>query len=350
MATSISVHDLDRAIAELAPLRFAESWDNVGLQIGSPEAQVGVVLVAVDVTIQVVEEAVRKGADALVVHHPVLFGSVSSVRSDRWPGCVVTALIEARCALYVAHTNLDLAPRTNSSAALARAVGLTDVRPLQAEFRQELVAIGLALPLDRRPGIVARLSAIGEDVRVASPALAEALPGARGADVVEVVCPHGRVAAILRAVGRAAADGARAVDVRPVFGPPPFPSLGVIGTCEPITAEALADRVKLALGLGCVRVAAAGQHEITEAAVVAGSAKGALGAVGAAGVGAFIAGEIGHHPAVEAAANGVSAIEVGHFASERPAMHNLAELLRGAFGDTLEIMVSAVEKAPFASR
>jgi dinuclear metal center YbgI/SA1388 family protein len=342
---AVAFGELIREVERLAPPHYAQSWDNTGLQVGSPEADVRTVLVAMDATRQVVEEGARKNAEALVVHHPLLFGTVSSMRSDRWPGCVVTALIAAGCGLYVAHTNLDAAPRTNSSAALARALGLREVRPLASEMPDDLAAISVRLEGPADEAVVAELTQMGSEVRHGSRAGGSGTPGG---SMLEVVCPRARLAANLDVLGQWQTGETRVLDVRPVLGRPPFPNLGVVGKCEPKTLEGLAGTARSGLGLAAVGASAAGDGEITEVAAVAGSAKGAFGRVVRSGAQAMVAGEIGHHLAVEAAENGIAAIEVGHFASERPAMAHLAELLREVLGDRLAVVLSTEEAAPFS--
>ncbi|MBM3500666.1 MAG: Nif3-like dinuclear metal center hexameric protein [Armatimonadetes bacterium] len=123
---SLTVRELLQWLDGVAPPALAEPWDNVGLQIGAPEAEVERALLTVDVTRQVLEEAARNGAGAVIAHHPVLLGEIASLRPDRWPGCVVAPLIEGRRALIVAHTNLDWSPTANTSAALAEALGLRE--------------------------------------------------------------------------------------------------------------------------------------------------------------------------------------------------------------------------------
>jgi dinuclear metal center YbgI/SA1388 family protein len=336
---AISLGELIERIEELAPPRYAEAWDSVGLQVGCPEDEVERVLLAVDVTTQVVDELVRKEGDALVAHHPLLFGEVRSVRSDRWPGCVISALIEARCSLYVAHTNVDAAPRTNSSAALAEALGLQRLRPLSMRMPDDLAVVVAEVDGGHVEGLTSRLSRAGLDARCSG---AEAGAGSS----LEVVCARARLAEAIELL--MAEASARVRDVRPVLGRPPFPGLGVLAECEPMTVEGLAAGIRSALGLKSVRLSEAGGRMVEGVAVVAGSAKGMLGQVAASGAQALVAGEIGHHLAIEATESGIAAVEVGHFASELPAMRHLAALLRRTLGEKVTIEVSAEQGRPFA--
>ncbi len=344
---AITLRDLMCRIEQLAPPRYAEPWDNVGLQAGSPSAEIETVLLAVDATRQVVDECARKNAGALVVHHPLLFGEVRSARSDRWPGCLLTALIEARCGLYVAHTNLDSAPQTNTSAALARSLGLGDLRTLTTRAPDDLAAVLVRVEAGSGERWLSEASQAGAEIRCVSGA-----DGDRAAcdRTIELVVPRARLADILNLTAEGTAGRVRVLDVRPVLGRPPFPGLGVVGQCAPMTVCDLTARVRSALGLKSLRVSSGADGEVTMVAAAAGSAKGLLGEIAASGAQAFVAGEIGHHLAVEAAENGIAAIEVGHFASERPGIAHLAELLREPFRGAATIEVSNDQRGPFADR
>lgn len=111
------------------PPSTAEDWDAVGLVVGDPQCPVRRVLFAVDPVADVVDEAVAWGADLLVTHHPLLLKPVHSVAAGSVKGSVVHRLIEAGCALYVAHTNGDAAERGVNDA-LADLLGMVDRRPL----------------------------------------------------------------------------------------------------------------------------------------------------------------------------------------------------------------------------
>lgn len=126
-----TVADVRAAAERLWPAAGAEPWDSVGLICGEPHATVSSVLLAVDAVIDTVDEALERGADLLLVHHPLLLRGVTSVAADRYKGAVLTRLIRGECALFAAHTNADVVA-TGTSAVLADRLGLRDVRPLDA--------------------------------------------------------------------------------------------------------------------------------------------------------------------------------------------------------------------------
>ncbi|MEV6105869.1 Nif3-like dinuclear metal center hexameric protein [Streptomyces sp. NPDC051940] len=117
------------ALEALWPPDRAESWDAVGTVCGDPEAAVTRVLFAVDPVQEVVDEAVKLGADLLVTHHPLYLRGTSTVSAATFKGRVVHTLIKNDIALHVAHTNADRAD-PGVSDALAGALGLRITGPL----------------------------------------------------------------------------------------------------------------------------------------------------------------------------------------------------------------------------
>lgn len=126
---SLTVADVLEAMDDLYPSATAESWDRVGLTVGSRSATVSSVLFTVDCTDAVVAEAVKVGADLIVAHHPLLLKGIHSVDGDHPKGRLVTELVHQGIGLVVAHTNADK-PRGGVVDALAGAFGLTDTTPL----------------------------------------------------------------------------------------------------------------------------------------------------------------------------------------------------------------------------
>ena len=98
-------------VETLYPLRYAESWDAPGLIVGEPGADVGLVAFAADPTMAVIDEAIERGADLLICHHPLLFRSVHAVSGQDVHGAIVGKLYSHHCALWVGHTNADSAWR-----------------------------------------------------------------------------------------------------------------------------------------------------------------------------------------------------------------------------------------------
>ncbi|HET7398691.1 MAG TPA: Nif3-like dinuclear metal center hexameric protein [Intrasporangium sp.] len=125
------LRDVVRALDELYPPSSAAEWDRVGLVTGDLDQPVRRVLLAVDPTLAVIEEAADWHADLLVTHHPLLLRGVHSVATTSAKGAAVTRLVVSDTALFVAHTNADVAD-PGVTTVLADALGLTGARALSA--------------------------------------------------------------------------------------------------------------------------------------------------------------------------------------------------------------------------
>lgn len=146
-----TVRDIEQYLYAWAPRELAESWDNVGLLVGDPEAEVHRVLVALDVTPQVVAEAIEKDCQLIAAHHPVMncaWYQVQTVRTDDRQGRVLTELIRHGIAAICMHTNLDAA-EGGVNDQLARALGLTDTIPLNEQKIGRIGTLSCEKPLEQ---------------------------------------------------------------------------------------------------------------------------------------------------------------------------------------------------------
>ncbi len=101
--------EVARIIEEFAPIDTAAGWDNPGFCIGSPDREIRGVLVGFDCTPSLVREAIRRGADMIVTHHPLIFHGVKKINEETFLGEVITLAIKHDIVIYAAHTNADKA-------------------------------------------------------------------------------------------------------------------------------------------------------------------------------------------------------------------------------------------------
>ena len=107
----MKVSELVEIVDGIAPFALAMGFDNPGLILGDREGEVTSVLVALDATLSVVEEARRLGAEVIVSHHPLLFSPTKHILEQEGDGAILRRLIEGGISLIAAHTNFDVAPR-----------------------------------------------------------------------------------------------------------------------------------------------------------------------------------------------------------------------------------------------
>lgn len=127
-----TVGEMFAFLQKKAPFELQESFDNAGFLVGRADAVVSKILVSLDITEPVIQEAMMRGAQLIVAHHPVIFGGVKSVTDQSVTGRNLLALAENGIAAICAHTNLD-AVEGGVNDALALRLGLTDIQQLHQE-------------------------------------------------------------------------------------------------------------------------------------------------------------------------------------------------------------------------
>ena len=187
----MTVADIIAQIERVAPPDMAAEWDNVGLQVGDRAEHVETVLVTLDVTPAVVDEATAVGAGLIVAHHPLIFEPLRALVADDPVAALAGRLLGLGISLYVAHTNLDAAPEIGTSAALFDALGLHNPRPLPEEGELCAGAVG---------DLPEPLTAAG---------LAEHVARSLGAHGVRVVGPRGRPVRVVAVMPGSGGDAVR---------------------------------------------------------------------------------------------------------------------------------------------
>ena len=128
----MKVREIIAAIEEFAPAALQEEYDNTGLQIGSPEQEVHGVLFGFDCTEALVKEALDRGCDMIVTHHPLIYHPLRNIYPSDPTGAAVIAAIKGGVAVYASHTAADKTP-DGVSWTMARKLGLENVRVLAPE-------------------------------------------------------------------------------------------------------------------------------------------------------------------------------------------------------------------------
>ena len=139
-----TVQTVADAVNRLAPRHLAEEWDNPGLLIGDPRAEIDKIVVCLDVLDATITRAVELGAQMIVAHHPLIFRPIKNVRLDLPLGKKISRLIKNDIAVFAAHTNLDSAIGGVNDV-LARKIGLSDVKM----FGDEEFSLGRLGTLDK---------------------------------------------------------------------------------------------------------------------------------------------------------------------------------------------------------
>ena len=358
---SVRLADVIAAMDAAYPPALAESWDSVGLVCGDPADAVSRILLAVDATAAVVDEALGWGAQALVVHHPLLLRGVDTVGAHTPKGALVHRLIRGGCALFTAHTNADSAD-PGVSDALAAAIGLRVTGPLDPAPAPAVDKWAVMVPSTDTDRVQAALFAAGAgrigdyaecSWRVGGVGQFRPLTGANptiGAvggveqvseDRVEMVASRRLRGDLVKALRAAHPYEEPAFDVFELADVPGAAGLGRVGElAEPQSLRAFTARVLDGLPATAWGVRAAGEPDasVRTVAVCGGSGDSFLGAVSRLGVDAYVTADLRHHPADEhLRAGGPALVDVAHWASEYPWCAQAASVLSALPGVTTKV-------------
>lgn len=344
----------------LAPESLAEKWDNVGLQIGSPEKRVKRILVAVDLLEEVAEEAIEKRADMIVTHHPFLFDPVKTLRGDSFMGRVASMLIKNDIALYCAHTNLDSAPG-GINHILVQRINLKDAEILQVtkerNFNKIVVFVPVGYEEDVRTvmaeagaGWIGNYSHCAFQVKGTGTFLpgesTNPFIGRQGALErveelrLETIVPEEITSKVLEAMLKAHPYEEAAYDIYGLKNERKGYGLGRVGRLEKaMTLEEFAEKVKDVLGLKYVRYSGKPDRKVSRVALCGGSGGSLIEEAASGGADVYLTGDIKYHDAHKALGLGMAVVDAGHYGTEKAAV----DIIKGHIEEEAKVMKAEID-------
>ncbi len=142
----MTVKDIIDWLDRIAPFKYAEKWDSVGLQVGDYDATVRAIMVCLEVTSYSLRKAVERDCNCMIVHHPVWIDGFRALTKNTYPGKLIFELIKKDINVIVCHTNLD-ASVNGPTACIAKALALRNVKSIgeNSLFAKEELYGGLAV-------------------------------------------------------------------------------------------------------------------------------------------------------------------------------------------------------------
>jgi dinuclear metal center YbgI/SA1388 family protein len=158
---------LIKTFESLWPIHTAEEWDRVGLMVGHPGSEVSSVLLTVDVTAEVIEEATEQNSQLILAHHPMLLRAIHELGELTLKGNLVTKAVRSEIAIYAAHTNADVAT-SGVSESLAKKLGLSNLSALDESSGMGVIGdVSETTLLDFARKIAKELPAVAQGIRAA---------------------------------------------------------------------------------------------------------------------------------------------------------------------------------------
>ncbi len=361
--------DVCAAMEAIAPTALAQEWDNVGLLAGDPKSAVRRVLLTIDLTGPVVDEAIRKKTDLIVCYHPPIFKPIKSLRAS---GTAMEGLVfrcvRAGMAIYSTHTALDAADGGTNDA-LAHLCGVYQTEPLaytealsekQCKFvvfvpPQSLEKVAHAI-FEAGAGQIGDYSRCsyrtsGEGTffggRAAKPAVGKRGKMEHVQEVrLESLIRSKDLPKVVEAMRAAHPYEEPAFDIYPLQSPPAR-GIGRCGRLSQTTSlEKLARRLQFQTKARGVQIVGDPRQPVRDIVIVAGAAGSLPFGIPLSKRHVIITGEIRHHDALTIGRYGSSAVALGHWTSERPVLKLLAPRLEELLPD-LVLSISTTDRDPF---
>ncbi len=359
--------DIVRFMEEYAPNWLAEDWDNIGLVIGSLDQEIGKIMVCLDVTNDVADEAISSGADMIISHHPVIFKGLKNITDKDPRGRVLMKLIRNDISVFCAHTNLDVATGGVNDI-LAQKLGLINTGSLKRYKIDKAYKLVVYVPqdsIDKVRDSICRAGAgwIGNysdcTFMVAGTGTFRPLEGTNpyigtkgnlekvSEYRLESIVPRDRLRKVIKAMLEAHPYEEVAYDLFSLENAGKEYGIGVVGQVpETVSMKEFINLVKEKLSVKTLRFVGNADRQVKKAAVFCGSFDGDLSGIIEKGIDVIVTGDIKYHTAAEMVEMGISAIDAGHFNTERIIVNHMAEVLSGKFPE-VQVSTSTTEKDPF---
>lgn len=337
------------AMDEFAPRCLAEDWDNVGLLIGSPSQDIHKILTCLDVTEKIIDRAIAENYDMIISHHPFLFRAMKRIATDKPLGQMIQKILSHNIAIFAAHTNLDTT-FGGVNDVLAQKLNLTDLKPLTISYREEILKLGVNVPVDYADKVreaVGRAGAgfIGNYSDCSFQFKGEgrftplegSLPfvGQQNKNEVveeiriETVFPAKIKNRVIKAMMKAHPYEMPAYDIIPTQNVYNENGLGRIGRLvNPLTVTEFAEMVKQNLPGGTFRLVKGNDKQVQKVALCSGAGVEFLDRAAMQGADTYVTGDVKYHEAQHAQELGINLIDAGHFGTEMPVVETIAAYLQ----------------------
>lgn len=156
----INSNKIIKLMEGFAPKKFAESWDNVGFQLGNANHEIDKIMLTLEITDQVIEEAIEKNIDLIITHHPFIFSGLKSITNDTVMGKKIIKLMKHNINVYSSHTNLDIAIGGLNDY-LAELIGLDRVSFLKKSHSEKYYKLTAFVPHENAEELRAAVCASG---------------------------------------------------------------------------------------------------------------------------------------------------------------------------------------------
>ena len=346
----MKLKELSRLLEEWAPLAYQETYDNSGLIVGDLFTELTGVLISLDCTEEVVDEAISRGCNAIVSHHPIVFKGLKSFTGANYVERTVVKAIKNNIALYAIHTNLDNV-HTGVNRMLSEKIGLINSKvlvPKKSVIKQLVTYVPVAYAdqvknnlYEIGAGKLAEYSECSFSVfgkgtfkgsensnpRIGQKELREEVSEER----IELVFPSHLEEEVIRTLKKSHPYEEVAYSIVSLANVNQNVGSGFIGELpQAIDPMDFLNHLKFNLKADGIRYTKLGDHKIKKVAVCGGAGSFLLKAAIRSGADVFVTGDFKYHEFFDAE-NKIIVADVGHYESEQYTKELIADFLRKKF-------------------
>jgi dinuclear metal center YbgI/SA1388 family protein len=366
----VKVNDIIEIMEYIAPSGLAESWDNVGLQVGDGSWNVERIRVALDPLPEVIEQACNDNIDLVITHHPLIFRPMKNLDVSTTIGKIIHMALENKTALFSAHTNLDSA-RGGINDYLAEKLELHNTRVLQKKIEDGKCKLVIFVPEQHQREVLTSLFALGAG-QIGNYDCCSFRSMGRGTFMpqkdakpfsgrsgklneveeirIETIVTQKDLPKILENVKKIHPYEVPAFDVYPLITTEST-GLGRVGDLQnPMVLKDFAAFVKKALNLSFIKASGDSELKVETVAVCSGSGSGLMKSFLASSAQCYVSGDLHYHDSRDAQALDRGLLDIGHFASEHIMVQMLVQRLQMVLEEkNFAVLVDAcdLEKDPF---
>ena len=333
---------LDEAI----PLSFQEGYDNSGLQVGQTEKEIKSALISLDVTEAVIDEAIQKGCDIVISHHPLLFNGIKKITGKTSAGRIIIKALKNDIAIYSSHTNLDVMSN-GVSRIMAHKIGLQNIKVL-VSLKSRLLKLVTFIPEDHLEKVSQAIFNAGAGSIGNYDCCGFSLPGTGSFRAGEMAAPfvgekgkmhfekevrfetilftHQRERVIKALVETHPYEEA-AYDIYPLVNDNSDHGLGCTGDlAKPVSENEFLNLISSVFGAKGIRYSPPTGKEVKKVALCGGSGSSLLNDAIVAGANAFVTSDIKYHTFFDAD-DRILIVDCGHYETEKFSCEILYDLI-----------------------
>lgn len=325
--------DLIRFLEAVAPPSYQESYDNAGLIVGQRDMEVSGVITCLDSTEAVIDEAIAKGCNLVVAHHPIVFKGLKRLNGSNYVERVVIKAIQHNIAIYAIHTNLDNVYNNGVNAKIAERLGLEGTRILAP--KKEMLKLVTYVPQEHLPALRTAIVAAGAVPTHLQDRESFATSGQTTEGVeqyrLELLVPSALKGKVQSALTQNHPSSAPLVEWSGIHATDPMIGSGMIGHLAKAMDEVeFLGFLKAKMEVGCIKHTALFDKPIKKVAVCGGAGGFLLRAAIAKGADVFITSDYKYHEFFDADGRIIIA-DIGHYESEQYTIDLLYELISEKF-------------------